>query len=262
MKSLIKAQLYQISRTRVYYLVFLTLMLLAMMFGAVEWLNGENSLEEWQKLTASDFATRMENIVSIAMMGMSFFVSFFCADDFTDKTVNYEIMSGRIRKQAYLARVVVSIVLSILFGLLMMFGSLGISVLLTGWGDSVPFGAVAARILLLTFPFIRISCFCVMVAYFIKRPGFAFLSFYGVVSVVSILKPATDDSGVLTVFNSINTLLKYKEWHIFGLESPVEMVYTPMPETAFIIRCIFVSIAVGAVYLIIGYNYFHFDDLE
>ena len=53
MKNLIKAQLYQISRTRVYYLVFITLMMLAVLFGAVEYLNGTDNLEEWQKLTES-----------------------------------------------------------------------------------------------------------------------------------------------------------------------------------------------------------------
>ena len=75
MKNLIKAQLYQISRTRVYYLVFAAMMLLSALFGAVEYLNGSDSLEEWQKLTASDFATRIDTIVTLAMMGMTFFAA-------------------------------------------------------------------------------------------------------------------------------------------------------------------------------------------
>jgi hypothetical protein len=101
-----------------------------------------------------------------------------------------------------------------------------------------------------------------MIAYFFKRTGISFLAYYGLIALVGILKAADDDSGVLTLFSTINTLLKYKEWHIFGLESPVEIVYTPMPEAGFIVRCIIVSLAVGAIYLMIGYNYFHGDDLE
>ncbi|SFC17550.1 hypothetical protein [Ruminococcus albus] len=262
MKNLIKAQLYQISRTRVYYLVFAAMMLLSALFGAVEYLNGSDSLEEWQKLTASDFATRIDTIVTLSIMGMTFFAAYFCADDFSDKTANYEMMSGRLRKQAYFARASVLIVLCTLFGLIMVFTSLGVSYILNGWGDSVPFSAVAIRILLLTFPFIRLSCLYVMIAFFIKRPGLSFLAFYGLMSVVSILKSAADDSGVLTAFSSIGKLMKYKEWHIFGLESGVEVVYTPMPEAGFIVRCIIVSLAVGALYLVIGYNFFHGDDLE
>ena len=262
MKNLIKVQLYQISRTRVYYLVFFTMMLLAMLFGAVEWLNGTDNLEEWQQLTASDLATRMDTVVTLAMMGIGFFAAFFCADDFGDKTINHEIMSGRLRKQAYFARASVTIVLCTVFGLLMIFTTLGVSAFLTGWGDSVPFSAVAARFLLLTFPLIRLTCLFVMIAYFFKRTGISFLAYYGLIALVGILKAADDDSGVLTLFSTINTLLKYKEWHIFGLESPVEIVYTPMPESGFIVRCIFVSLAVGAIYLMIGYNYFHGDDLE
>ena len=101
-----------------------------------------------------------------------------------------------------------------------------------------------------------------MIAYFIKRPGIAFLADYMIFAVASLIKGADDDSGVLTVFSTVGTLMRYKEWHIFGLESGVEMVYTPMPEAGFIIRCILISLVVGALYLVIGYNFFHSDDLE
>ena len=134
--------------------------------------------------------------------------------------------------------------------------------MLTGWGDSVPFSAAAVRILLLVFPFFRVSCLFIMIAYFIKRPGFAFLTDYMVFAIASLIKAADDESGVLTVFSTVGTLMRYKEWHIFGLESPVEMVYTPMPEAGLIIRCILVSLAVGGLYLLLGYNFFHTDDLE
>ena len=262
MKNLIKAQLYQISRTRVYYLVFITLMMLAVLFGAVEYLNGTDNLEEWQKLTASDFATRMEMVVSIAMMGIAFFAAFFCADDFSDKTMNYEMMSGKLRKQTYFSRASITIVFCTIFGLVMVSTSLGVSYMLTGWGDSVPFSAAAVRILLLVFPFFRVSCLFIMIAYFIKRPGFAFLTDYMVFAIASLIKAADDESGVLTVFSTVGSIMRYKEWHIFGLESPVEMVYTPMPESGLIIRCILVSLAVGGLYLLLGYNFFHTDDLE
>ncbi len=262
MKNLIKAQLYQISRTRVYYLVFITLMMLAVLFGAVEYLNGTDNLEEWQKLTASDFATRMEMVVSIAMMGIAFFAAFFCADDFSDKTMNYEMMSGKLRKQTYLSRASITIVFCTIFGLVMVSTSLGVSYMLTGWGDSVPFSAATVRILLLVFPFFRVSCLFIMIAYFIKRPGFAFLTDYMVFAIASLIKAADDESGVLTVFSTVGSIMRYKEWHIFGLESPVEMVYTPMPEAGLIIRCILVSLAVGGLYLLLGYNFFHTDDLE
>ncbi|ADU22650.1 hypothetical protein [Ruminococcus albus] len=262
MKNLIKAQLYQISRTRVYYLVFITLMMLAVLFGAVEYLNGADNLEEWQKLTASDFATRMEMVVSIAMMGIAFFAAFFCADDFSDKTMNYEMMSGKLRKQTYFSRASITIVFCTIFGLVMVSTSLGVSYMLTGWGDSVPFSAAAVRILLLVFPFFRVSCLFIMIAYFIKRAGFAFLTDYMIFAVSNLIKSADDESGVLTVFSTVGSIMRYKEWHIFGLESPVEMVYTPMPEAGLIIRCILVSLAVGGLYLLLGYNFFHTDDLE
>ena len=261
MKGLIKAQIYQLLRTRVYYMVMLFFLAMGILFGSVEYMNGPDELEEWQQLTASDFATRMQMIPTLSVMGMAFFAAFMCADDFNDKTLDHELLSGRRRTQVYFSRAIISVTVCVIFSLLMFAVSLVSCTLLEGWGDSIPVSAAVTRILLTVFPMFRISCFFCMIAYFIKRPGIVFLTIYGLINAIGLLNINSDHTYVLTGLNTATQLLHYDEWHVFGLESGVNMIYLTQLDPAFLVRSIIVSLAAGAVYLMIGYCYFRRDDL-
>lgn len=263
MKNLIKAQLYQIFRTRVYLWVFLFFTALAAMYGSIEYLSGADYLEEGMQLTASDFATRMGSVSLAAIMGIGLFSACICCGDFSDKTCNYEIMSGRKRWQAYLARAVVSVAASVLFGLYIIAVGLGTSTLLTGWGDSIPVSAAVGRILLMTFPFFRISCFCTLLSYILKKPIFVFLAIYGMIFVVgNVSEEAVGATGVLTTLSNISMLCQYDSWYTFGLESGGFTVYDTTLEAAKIIKTIAASLAAGGLYLALGCSYFRGDDLN
>lgn len=262
MKNLIKAQIYQILHTRVYFIVLFFFLAISVLFGSVEYMNGADELEEWQKLTASDFATRMDMIPTLSMMGMAFFSAFICAEDFGDKTIDYEIFSGRRRAQTYFSRIILSVAVSAFFVLLMQAVALVSCTVLEGWGDSIPVSVAVTRSLMLLFPMFRISCFFTLIAYIIKRPGIIFLAIYGLLSGLSMIPAGSDSTGVLCAVNTVNKLMHYDEWHIFGLESGVEMMYLTQLDTAFVIRCIVVSLLAGAAYLAVGYCYFKKDDLS
>ena len=77
-----------------------------------------------------------------------------------------------------------------------------------------------------------------------------------------MIPAGSDSTGVLCAVNTVNKLMHYDEWHIFGLESGVEMMYLTQLDTAFVIRCIVVSLLAGAAYLAVGYCYFKKDDLS
>lgn len=261
MKNLIKAQIYQIMHTRVYFLVFFTLVLISGFFGASEYLNGADSLDEGQLLTASDLATRMQWLSVFATAGISFFASFICADDYFDKTANIELMSGRMRKQSYFARAALTIIICLIYEIIMIAVPLIVAAVLTGWGDSLPVSAVIKRFLLLLFPYFRFTCLFIMLAYIIKRPGFAFLADYMLINGIGLIR-SKDKTGVVMGMNTINDIMHFDEWHVFGLECEAKMVYLTQLDSGFIARCIIVSIFMGIAYLAIGYSYFHKDDLE
>lgn len=263
MKDLIKAQLYQISKTRVYLWVFLFFIGMSVLFGSVEYMNGESYLEEGQLLTASSFATRMGLIPTLAFMGMGFFTAFICLDDFSDKTCNHEITSGRMRKQAYFARAIISVTASVIFGLLMVAVTLITSTVLVGWGDSISVSTAVTRILLLVFPFFRISCFFVLLSYILKKPAVVAVTVYAMMMTLGIIsEDAADPASVLTAFSNIAMLNQYDAWYTFGLESGANAIYEPSIGAAKIILTIIVSLAAGGAYLALGYSYFHGDDLE
>lgn len=263
MKDLIKAQLYQISKTKVFMWVFVFFTALSGLLGAVDFLNGADGLEEGQLLTASDFATRMGTTPIFAIMGMSLFTGLICADDFSDKTCNYEIISGRMRKQTYFARAIVSIGVSVLFGLFTMSVSLIVSTLLTGWGDSITVGAAITRIALIAFPYFRLSCLFVLLAYIFKKPVLLLILTYLMLGALNILSAnAPEQASVLTALSNISMLLQYDTWVTFGLDSGANFMYESSLAAEKIVQTIAASLGAGALYLGIGYSYFHGDDLE
>ena len=262
MKHLIQAQWYQLLHTRVYYMVFITFLALAALIGAADFLNGPDNLDEGQLMTASDFATRMSMVSFLAMGGMGFFGTFLCAGDFADRTANYELTSGRLRFQSFLARCIVTVIVNVLFGLLMLTVSLLTSTVLCGWGDSLPGSAVVSRILLCVFPFFRFSCFTVMLAYLIKRPGIAFLGCYGAISAVSLLQSLKKGTHAILTSDTLNELLHYSEWHTFGLARDADVIYSPELEGTVLVSAVILSLVFGMAYLAVGFFYFHGDDLE
>ena len=262
MKDLIKAQLYQISRTRVYYLVAVFLIAMAALFGAVEYMNGADELEEGQLLTASDFFTRMTITPTMALMGMTFLGAFICGDDFFDKTMNYELTSGRLRKQAFLSRVIVTLMMCTAFGLLMMITTIMTADILNGWGSSIPVSAAVTRTLLCIFPFIRYSCFVIMLSYIIKRPGFTFLACYGILNGITLVTPKDPFSYNVISLNTISEFMHFKYYCTFGLARDAAVVYTPEIQTSAAVSGIVVSLAFSALYLLTAYSYFHKDDIE
>lgn len=264
MKNLIKAQLYQISKTRMYLWVFLFFSAMSALLGASEYMNGEDYLEDGMLLTASDFATRMGMVPTLTIMAIAFFTAFVCADDFSDKTCNYEMMSGRMRGQTYIARAAVSVTMSVLIGVFMVALSLGVCTLLEGWGDTIPVSAAVTRILLLVFPFFRFSCFFVLLSYILKKPIFVVVAAYGLFSLLAIIVEAGGSNlmSVLTAYGNMGMLLQYDFWYTFGMDSSAHFVYEPALGAVKIISTIVASLAFGAAYLGVAYCYFHGDDLE
>ena len=262
MKDLIKAQLFQIKHTRVYYIVFIFVMCMAAFFGAAEWLNGTDALDEGQLLTASDFATRMSMLSTMGIMAISFFANFLCAEDFADKTINYEYSSGRIRKQSFLARIIVSVSASVILAELMMFASLVVYTALCGWGDSVPAGAVAIRLLLCIFPYFRFACFVVMTAYMIKRPALTFGCLYLGLQILTIAAQNIPIKGNVTSINTLMSFMHYDYRCTFGLARDACIIYTPSPEVSTIAGGIIWSLLFGLFYLFIAYSYNHKDDID
>ncbi|MBQ8967789.1 hypothetical protein [Ruminococcus sp.] len=262
MKNLIKAQIYQITHTRVYLWVFIMAVIIASIFGFSEYLNGADSLNEGELLTASDYFTRYDMLPVLAMEFMSFFSCFIAAEDFGDKTANYELMSGRLRSQSFLARVITIILANTLLGLFMMTLPLLIYTAITGWGDSVTVATAAQRILLMVFPFFRISCFFTLAAFIIRRPGIAFIACYGAMNLPLLLPVNNESTGVMLTLSTSRKLLHFDYWATFGLERDAQAIYDQGLDSAFVIRCIIVSLAVGAAYIGLAYSYFHKDDIE
>lgn len=261
MKNIIKAQLYQISKMRVLRLVALGGASLCILIGLVEKLNGADALDEGYLMTASDYCTRCRGNTIFVVLFMSIVTAFICADDFADKTANHEILSGTLRWQSYFARAGLAVVISTLFGQLMIAASVVTYTLACGWGDTITVGTALARLLLTALPFMRLNCFFVLAAFIFKKTFWVPILAFVAQTVCGLLKVG-GRSSYLTSIGTLNRVLHFEKWYTFGLRNGSRIIYEHAPDSRTVMLTIVSSIFFVVLYLAIGCSLYHGDDLN
>ena len=141
---------------------------------------------------------------------------------------------------------------------------------LYGVGDAIPVSAIVQRFLLMLLPLLRISAFCVLTVFFMKKQlaaiGVSFLAQMvslsasmgspGFVAKVLRLHPC------LLSISNISELSNFRFWRTYDLKMNEFYTYYPELPVSFIVRTVIVSLAMTAVYLLLGYHFFHTDDMN
>lgn len=256
MKNVIRSQLYTMLRQRNLRAVFIGFSVLAVLFGYMGKLNGDN-------LSGGQVVAVVLSMVSItATMIISIFAGYVCADDFTDKTSNYDLMSGTLRRQAYFGRAIVAVISSVLAGFLHVLIAVITAVVISDWGYQLTVGAVVLRLFLMLFIFIRLSCFFVMLSYIVKKPMGVIALNFAMLCGFSVLGDLAGSSSMVLGIGSLTYICSFESWYAFGLNTDIYYVFEPALPAKIIVSLIVISLLFAAAYLTIGYSYFHRDDLE
>ncbi len=260
-KDIMRSQVYQLVRNRGLRAVVLGILALSAFFGASDKIAGGADGSG-----CLFFAQMLPMTINLSMFGIATITGIVCADDFTDKTSNNELMSGRLRSESYIARTIVSVAGSVVFGFVTVLALLITCLLLYQKGYELTAAGIAQRILLLIPVFIRLSCFFVFVSYVVKRPIAVVGICYALIMILGFMGGMSDDGmidgGLLTGFGSFSIVCSFDEWHTYGLNTPVYYVYDQFINGGKAAALVIVSIVMGAVYLLLGYNFFHRDDIE
>lgn len=260
MRSLLKSQLYQLRKSSIVWTIFAAVMLLQVLLLFGEW------AYQGEEVPADTYvATNGGQIIWVSIMFAIVFAGYVCGADFTDKTINYELLSGHTRKQVYFGRAVISMVGGCLGSMLIMAVPVVISVAACGWGTDVKAGEIILRYALSALPILRLICECIFLTYVIKKPYITMAGGF-LTYILGMLLPdlvGKTDSVLLGITN-ISKLTEFESWSTYTLDNTVDLivVYGAKLSAGDIASTIFASAIIGGLFLATGYLYFNRDDLN
>lgn len=190
-----------------------------------------------------------------------------CGWDATDKTMNYEIMAGHSRKEVYFGRVIVSLIWSMVSGIVIMVLPVLVMTMINGWGENVNVYDAVIRYLLILFPMFRLICELILLTFLLRNcyvsmlVGWVLFDAALIGSMVYMeltekqLTVQLAASNLITLFGFDNYKLEY----VGGEDIPV---FSAGLSSSMILGTVFVSLLVGGICLAIGYVVFQKRDMS
>lgn len=264
MKKIMKAQLYQLRRTRLLFIIFVLLLLIecTQMLGESNFANGGRS---GALILAGDYAAGNGIVVAaFALMFAFVFTAEVCGGDFIDKTTNYELMSGHERKDVYFGRAVISIVGGTVGTMLICVFPILVGSIAGKWGDTVSFGNVLIRYLLSVFPIARIICEFVFLTFLVKN-AYIVMTAGVVVALYGVVIPAMFPEGTAAFLGltGLAKLYDFSAWNTYTLVGQKNIViYDAALKAGELFPIVLASVVFGGLFLMMGYWFFKKDDLN
>ena len=187
--------------------------------------------------------------------------------DYTDKTLNYELMSGHSRGQVYWSRVWVSLLWSMVTCIIVAFVPILVFSAINGWGVRADMGGMLLRYGLLMFPLFRLMSECILLTvlmrncYMVMIIGFVMYEFSWVFGVMS--EPLTNYKLTVQLASmNVYRLINFEKSSFAYINGEDMIVYETAVEPSFLIGTVIVSLIVGIVCLLVGYLYFKKSDMD
>ena len=196
-------------------------------------------------------------------------VAMVSATDFMDKTINYELISGRSRAASFFGRAVPVLIAGPLLAAAVNALPLLLYGMLYGVGDVVPVSEVIRRFLLMLLPNIRLTAFCLMIVFITKNPMSAILvSFFtpvfGMVQSGAASVPMLDKMTAHPFLLAPLGLCRFgtfDSWYTYDLNLNQYFTYDSVLSASTVWPILLCAVIMTAVYLLIGYHFFHVDDM-
>lgn len=264
MKEVIRAQLYQLFKNRIKFLVFIGFLAIGILSAA---LTLSTNAEAENIIPSGSSSIRL--LIPVIFAYLPYFIGASAGDiaagDFNDKTFYYELMSGKTRTQSYFGRVIPALLFTLSGMMILIAAPVITAALLYGWGNEITVGEASFRLLLMLFPIIRMICTVIAISFITKK------SIYGIV--YSLLAQTTyvmawngffsDKSSLSTGINTIFKILDFKSRYTYSMiDLKTRYIYEMDMPTETVAAIIGVSLLMSAVYIIIGYIFFRKDDLN
>ncbi|MBE5866324.1 MAG: hypothetical protein E7292_08975 [Lachnospiraceae bacterium] len=263
MWNLIKAQKYQLKRDN--GIVYIYLIAVAMVVFTIVDILDSYSMKE---LSGSYMGLCMGEIDFVVLgILVVLLTARISGWDYTDKTINYELMSGHSRSAVYWSRVMVSMIYYMVSCILIIAIPLLIFSALNGWGIRADMGGMLLRYGLALFPLFRLMCECILLTvlmrncYLVMVIGFTVYQFSWVFATMAELFIEFEFTTQLASMNVLRLICLEKS-HFEYINGEDVIVYKTSMEPDFLVGTIVVSLAVGIGCLLAGYLYFKKCDMD
>lgn len=187
--------------------------------------------------------------------------------DYTDKTLNYELMAGHSRGAVYWSRVCVSLMQVMAGCVIFLFLPLLVFGIINGWGHTTDMGNIILRYVLSFLPLFRLVGECVLLTVLLKNCYMAMIIGYVLYAssmmFILVLEPLVDIKWTTQLcFVNLKNLLYLDKFRLQYINGEDVTVYETALESGLIVGTIGVSLVVGVACLGLGYLYFKKSDMN
>lgn len=216
---------------------------------------------------AEKFLALGENIPMLWLLICLVMGARIAAWDYSDKTINYELLAGHSRKDLYWGRFVVALWWCVLLCL----GTVGIPLIIcsvrNGWGNNVDFVNCMLRLLVSVLPLLRILAEFFLLAILLKNCYVTYAVGYvligGTMMGVLLLSEVLNvDCSFLLGFTTLAELFQLGNSHLEWIDGVDISVYDSILSSSQIMEIILSSIVVILLSLFAGYGVFKKRDME
>ncbi|MGN0400651.1 MAG: ABC transporter permease [Acetatifactor sp.] len=260
MWNIIKAQNYQIKRDNViwYGYIFTFVLLILIPFS-----NGVT----WKDLDGSVYAVMtMGELTFLAPLLTLVLTARICGRDYSDKTINYEVLAGHSRKNIYFARVILSLWWSVSGVAILTLLPILVITILRGWGYTADAVNLAVRGFFVLFPILRIVCVWVLLTFLVKNAGKAMVLGYALYEAIMVVALVLQESFHITftiqfAFSNLAALMELKNYMLEYVDGSDVFVMETTLEPSLAVQTVAVSLVAGAICLALGYLEFRRSDM-
>ncbi len=264
MQNIIKSQNYQLKRDNFIIYIFLFVAFFLYLMITITITDGTDISE----FTGSVFFLSLSVFNPIIIPCMTLMLtSRICGWDYTDKTMNYEILIGHSRKEVYWSRILLSIPWCVIgyYAFVSLFAV--VFSLINGWGNSTELKQVIFQYFILLFPLLRMICEFALLTFLLKNCYLAMIIGYLLYElsfgIVMIIEEFTDVN-ITTLLSSANIseILECCNGKMGYINGEDVMIYDISFESSFVTETIIVSVVAGTICLIAGYFFFRKSDMK
>lgn len=255
-----KAQIYQLKRDILVFSVTLLGFIITFLVNSESFENG---------MTGSESLAYMGESMSIitGFLPIMVIVASVMGKDFTDKTLNYEILSGHTRFEVFFGRLIVAILPGVICSFLCMIFIPALLTTLNGWGNTMELQGVLIRYGLVFVTLIRIGCEIALLTTITKNHYLSiFLCYLLGMGQMLLLMIQTfmTDSEITPLFPVVNCLklLNFQDWVTFFLDETDQIYYQSAVTLEMALWAIIPSIVIGGIEILLTYVFFQHDDLN
>ena len=171
MYNVMKAQTYQLFRSKsTYIILFLLILLLAVSIymNIADLPRDEIAGGSYMVYTLGDLY-----VMAVPLLTMAF-TAMILGGDMKDKTINYEVLTGTRRIEVFTGRLLVALLVNLAAYLLSTVLPALVFSLIFGWGHTMPLSDAVLRYAAGLFPLIRMTAFYALLTVLLRRPGGVF----------------------------------------------------------------------------------------